>query len=126
MPAVRINYRGPASTAGNLAPDEVEKLVKLLRRECAVRFSVAEWPLELGDFSVYDEPISQYSVQSHTVIIRIALHHFPVRVATAQQYAEELRAMVTDLLNNPETVHWYGLRTVGVAIELMEIAWSAD
>jgi hypothetical protein len=123
MPEIRIQHR-VRSAASTLEQDEIYMLEKLLRAECAERFSVDAWPLKLGDFSIYYEPVSGLSSQSNDFIIRITLHHFETRLLEAGTNAAELAIKISEALNTERMVEWHGRRTVGVSLLLAEVAWA--
>ncbi len=123
MPEIRVQHR-VRSAASTLEHDEIYMLEKLLRAECAERFSVDAWPLKLGDFSIYYEPVSGLSSQSNDFIIRITLHHFETRLLEAGDNAAELAIRLSEALNTERMVEWHGRRTVGVSLLLAEVAWA--
>jgi hypothetical protein len=124
MPDIRIQHKGSMGH-GSVEPDEMERLQELLRQECAKRFGLDRWPLIPEDFSIYDEPLTGMSTQSHTVIIRITLHNFVSRVTSGDRNASELAAKVSDFLNTERMILWCGRRTVGVSLVFAEVAWSS-
>jgi|GEM_PF-4197031 hypothetical protein len=125
MPEVHICYTKRAFLGRpSSAADRGRKLVELVQRECAERFSVDERVIGPEAFSVYGKLVSGWSTQSHDVIVRVTLHHYQERVINGDDNARGLGEAVSAFLNSQELVMLRGRLSVGVSLVFAEIAFA--
>lgn len=117
MPEVRVCHKAKAA----LDAVSGRNFVEVLQNKCAELFSCDEWVVGPDSFSVYDVPVTGWSVQSDDVIIRVVLHPFQERVQSAYDSAKELALTAAAFFNSQQTMTLRGEVSVSVVLQFAHI-----
>jgi hypothetical protein len=138
MPEIKVQY-----TSGRLRESDIIAVKALLKREAPIRFAVPGRELTAESFSIYVKAVKPPSEQSHDVIVRFVLHRDISRLESADTNANELAALIDEMLNGKSqqsltatdklTISIFASLlsqppqrlTVGVSLVFTEISWAS-